>query len=125
MLRPEFALDLRSLVHRARKDGKPVRKETPEVELSGQPTRVAIEVVPVRAANSTASNFMVLFPKMEPVTQESPREHPGRGKGESRVAATLRRELAATRTSLKSIAEDQEVVNEELKTANEEILSSN
>ena len=77
MLRPEFAVDLRSLIHRARKDGTPVRKEAIEVEHGGQPKRVAMEVVPVHAANSTASNFMVLFPKMEPVPQESPKEHPG------------------------------------------------
>ena len=127
MLRPEFAVDLRSLVHRARKDGTPVRKEAIEVEHGGQPKRVAMEVVPFHAANSTASNFMVLFPKMEPVPQESPKEHPGRGKGRGdlREVAALRRELAATRKSLKSITEDQEVANEELKTANEEILSSN
>jgi two-component system CheB/CheR fusion protein len=127
MLRPEFAVDLRSLVHRARKDGTPVRREAIEFEHGGQPKRVAMEVVPVHAANSTASNFMVLFPKMEPVAQESPEEHLGHGKGrgDSREVEALRRELAATRKSLKSITEDQEAANEELKAANEEILSSN
>src|SRR6185295_1425340 len=104
MLRPEFAVDLRSLVHRARKDGTPVRKEAIEVERGGQPMRVAMEVVPVDAANSTASNFMVLFPKTEPVP-ESPKEHPGprKGRGDLREVEALRRELAATRASLKSI----------------------
>jgi PAS domain S-box-containing protein len=127
MLRPEFAVDLRSLIHRARKDGKPVRKEGIEVELGRQLRRVVMEVVPVHVANSTASNFMVLFPKVEPVQQESPTEHLVRGirPGDRREVAVLRRELAATRQSLKSITEDQEVANEELKTANEEILSSN
>jgi PAS domain S-box-containing protein len=127
MLRPEFAVDIRSLIHRARKDRTPVSKEGIEVELGGQPKRVVMEVVPVQAANSTASNFMVLFPKMEPVPQESPREHlvPGTGPSDRREVAVLRRELATTRQSLKSITEDQEVANEELKTANEEILSSN
>ena len=127
MLRPEFAVDLRSLIHRARKDGAPVRKEGSEVELGGQPKRVAMEVVPVQAANSTVMDFMVVFPKTEPAPQESPQEHlaPGKVSGDRREVAVLQRELAATRQSLKSITEDQEVANEELKTANEEILSSN
>jgi len=127
MLRPEFAVDLRSLVHQARKDGTAASKDGIEVRHGGQPRRVAMEVIPVHSANSTAPNFMVLFPKIEPVSQESHEEHPGRrkGRGDLREVAALRRELTATRTSLKSITEDQEAVNEELKTANEEILSSN
>lgn len=126
MLRPELAVDLRSLIHRARKDNTPARKEGIEVKHDGQPKRVEMEVVPVHAANSTASNFMVLFPKIEPVPQESLKT-PGRGKGvgDLHAVAALQRELAATRTSLKSITEDQEAANEELKTANEEIQSSN
>jgi len=125
MLRPEFAVDVRSLVHRVKKAGAPVRKEGIELEHDGKAMRVEIEVVPVHSANSTGTNFMVLFRRMA-VAQDRLDGHPGRGKRQGdREFKALRRELAETRTSLKSITEDQEVANEELKTANEEILSSN
>ena len=63
MLRPEFAVDLRSLVHRARKDGTPVRKEAIEVEHGGQPKRVAMEVVPVARGEFHSVELHGVIPK--------------------------------------------------------------
>jgi len=46
-------------------------------------------------------------------------------KSDTRRAAKLEQELAATREYLQSVIETQEATNEELQSANEEILSSN
>ncbi len=125
MLRPEFAVEVRPLVHRVRKAGIPARKEGIEIKHGGELRRVAMEVVSVPTASPGLTNLMVLFSRMETARSEDAKGHT-RGAGRNpREILALQRDLETAREALKSITEDQEAANEELKTANEEILSSN
>ena len=48
MVRPEFAVELRSAIHRAKKQEIAVRKEDIRVQRDGHPWDVCLEVVPLK-----------------------------------------------------------------------------
>ena len=125
LVRPSLVADLRTLIHRALKTDKPMRKERSLVKIEGKTREVNLEVVPFKAAPSDKSWLLVIFDETTKGTR------PGRlplvlGKTASqREMSELRRELAASKESLQAFIEEQEATNEELKSANEEIESSN
>jgi two-component system CheB/CheR fusion protein len=125
MVRPEFAVELRSAIHRAKKQQIAVRKEGIPVERDGLQGDVSLEVIPIKG-DLGERFFLVLFhetPVREPVPPQPGGQAPGRR--QSLEDARLRGELQATKANLQSIIQEQEAVNEELKSANEEALSSN
>jgi len=126
MVRPEFAAELRSAIHRAKKLEITVRKEGIRVHREGRLWDVCLEVIPIHGDLSERF-FLVLF-RETPVHEPAGPETTGRTRaGGRRVPedAQLRVELQTTRENLQSIIQEQEAVNEELKSANEEALSSN
>jgi two-component system CheB/CheR fusion protein len=60
MVRPEFAVELRSAIHRAKKQGIAVRKEDIRVQRDGQPWDVCLQVVPLKG-DPGERFFLVLF----------------------------------------------------------------
>ena len=125
MVQPEFAVELRTAIHRAGKQDSPVRKEGILVKRNGHLNEVALEVVPFKG-QADERFFLVLFQETDvPDSAEVPVSkgksfHPG-----EMEAARLQRELQSTKGNLQSIIEEHEATNEELKSANEEVLSSN
>ena len=125
MVRPEFAVELRSAIHRAKKQEIAVRKEDIRVQRDGHPWDVCLEVVPLKG-DLGERFFLVLFhetPAREPAGPQASVREPG--KRQLLDDARLRMELQTTKANLQSIIQEQEAVNEELKSANEEALSSN
>ncbi len=127
MVRPEFAVELRTAVHRARKQDLPVHKGGIRVERSGRQFLADLEVIPYKG-RAGDRYYLVLF--QEVPVPEAPAPMPGRGASRASKAAEmevvrLQRELQTTKEYLQSIIEEQEATNEELKSANEEVLSSN
>ena len=127
MVRPEFAVELRTAIHRAGKQDVPVRKEGILIKRNGQLNEVNLEVVPFKG-HTEERFFLVLFHESrvpdseEPATPGSKAKSPRNGHLET---ARLQRELQTTKGHLQSIIEEHEATNEELKSANEEVLSSN
>jgi PAS domain S-box-containing protein len=130
MAREGLKLELRTVVHRAKKEDGPVKKEGLEFRYNGQLREVTVEVVPLKTPPIGERLFLVLF---EETTREAVAEveKPAK-KGEKltkskkdRRLAQLEQELTSTREYLQSVVEEQEATNEELKSANEEALSSN
>jgi two-component system CheB/CheR fusion protein len=127
MAREGLLVDLRASLQKARKTQARVRREGIRVKRDGGFNEIRLEVVPFAGLDG-ASHYLVLFEpaapapaKVEPAaTRDAPAPH-----GESRRAAKLAEELAATKEYLQAIIEEQESTNEELRSANEEILSSN
>jgi two-component system, chemotaxis family, CheB/CheR fusion protein len=127
MVRPEFAVELRTSLHKARQSGSPVRHDAISSKRNGQIHRVSLEVIPI-SGNAGEKLFLVLF-------EEEPQLEPSKGrrvalknridKAEESQVLQLQRELQTTKDYLQSIIEEQEATNEELKSANEEVLSSN
>jgi len=127
MVRPEFAVELRTAIHHAKKQEIAVRKEGIRVQRDGHLWDVCLDVVPIKS-DLGERFFLVLFqeaPAREPAGPEAGGQAPASGKRQSREDARLRRDLQATRESLQSMVQEQEAINEELKSANEEALSSN
>ncbi|MGH9646285.1 MAG: PAS domain-containing protein, partial [Bryobacteraceae bacterium] len=127
MVRPEFAVELRTAIHRAGKQDVPVRKEGIFIKRNGKLNEVSLEVVPFKGQGDERY-FLVLFQEThvpdsaEPETSDSKAKSLRKGGLE---AARIQRELQTTKGHLQSIIEEHEATNEELKSANEEVLSSN
>jgi two-component system CheB/CheR fusion protein len=127
MVRPEFAVELRTALHHARKQEIAVRREGIRVQRDGHLWDVCLEVVPIKS-DLGERFFLVLFQEMpvrEPAGPEAAAPAPAGGRPLSQEDARLRRDLQATKESLQSMIQEQEAINEELKSANEEALSSN
>ncbi|MGH7599076.1 MAG: CheR family methyltransferase, partial [bacterium] len=138
MAREGLLFDLRTAIHKARKEEAPVRKENVLVKNNGQTREINLEVIPFKAPQSKERYFLVLFE--EAARQAAPELKKGKpkatkpgktaslrpqAKGRDAEVARLKEELGATKEYLQSIIEEQEATNQELRSANEEIQSSN
>ena len=126
LVRPEFAVELRTAIHRAEKEGISIRKEGLLFKRNGHVNEVDLEVVPFKGS-ADERFFLVLFhenpvPDSESTKQASQAESTGH---DGLEAARLQRELQAVKGQMQSIIEEHEATNEELKSATEEALSSN
>ena len=125
MVRPEFAVELRSAIHRAKEKEMAVRTEGIRVQRDSHVGDICLEVVPLKG-DLDERFFLVLFHEREA-------HEPAIGQTKSQVSgrrqqmedARLREELQSTKANLQTIIQEQEAINEELKSANEEALSSN
>ncbi|HET9886056.1 MAG TPA: ATP-binding protein, partial [bacterium] len=129
MLREGLLVSVRAALHKAKRDGDPVREEGLRVKTNGGHSDVNVEVFPIRA-NERAESFLILFDDPHRSTAAeappSPAEvMPQSEKESERELGRMRQELAATREYLQSVVEQQDAANEELQSANEEIQSSN
>jgi len=122
MAREGLLGDLRSVIHTAKRNNAPERREGIRVSLNDHTITVNLEAIPF--VTPLKERFvLVLF-------EEAPAKTSRRKEKEVKERLTppmnrLRRELEATREYLQSIIEEQEAMNEELRSANEEIQSSN
>ena len=128
MLREELQLELRAAIQKARKSGRSVRSEGIEVKQDGQIR--AGERGSSAAAGSAGSARTMLSDPVRGGRPTAPGRRPARrsqgpakglGSGTAPVAEVNWRAPAST---LQAVIRDQETTNEELKTANEEALSS-
>lgn len=130
MVREELLLDVRTLVHRAKKEGAPVKKEGILLTNNGRSYEISIDVIPLRSLSSDP-HYLVLFKENGADTRglTSPGPEPGtdnnkKGRGDRRLKH-LEQEIQFARDQMKYITEEAEASREELQSANEEILSSN
>ncbi len=129
MAREGLLVELRTAVQRAKKSGRPVRKEGLRIRQDNHSREVNLEVVPLKG-DAGERHFLILFEEAglrrrdarPDLAAEKKRAPSGRG---HQAIVRLEQELAATKEYLQATIEEQEASNEELKSANEEILSSN
>jgi two-component system CheB/CheR fusion protein len=125
-LREEVVLEVRAALQKARRSEGAVRSEGIQFRHNGYISEVNIEVRPLIRSGAEKA-FLILFDRtaQEQAKAEAPQAKAGKRerKGHDQVAR-LRDELARTREYVQAIIRDQETSNEELKTANEEALSS-
>jgi len=133
LLKEGLLLELRPAILKAKRLNIPVRQSGSRVTHNGNLKNVTIEVVPLHRSPPNAKHFLILF-------QETPIVLPSSGKkgrlvlGGKKTAvlkaavqenSRLKQELGATKTYLQSVIDEHERINEELRSANEESLSSN
>jgi len=122
-----LSLDVRTIVHAAKKQDGPVVREGVRIKTDGRHRTITLEVVPIKGSSSRETYFLVLFRELAEVSKK-PTEKEAKGpqrKSEEAEITRLSKELEYTRGHVQSIMEEQEATNEELRSANEEIQSSN
>lgn len=128
MLRPELVVDLRTAIYKARKEGAVVHKDGVQFEHLGRRAMVRLEVRPLRKLNGKKRDLLVVFQKAELVAIDEGAKTAGGHAGTKRArerTERLDRELTSTREHLRGMIAENQIVQEEMKAANEEILSSN
>jgi two-component system CheB/CheR fusion protein len=129
LAREGLLVELRAALSEVRRGDKPVRRDHLRVRGSGPPVEFSLEVVPIRPYGAGNGCVLVLFHEVVPGGAAEPAEPVASEAPESAVegddAVRLRQELVATREFMQSLAEQQDLANEELRSANEEILASN
>ena len=132
LVRDDLAFDLRSLVYRAKKENKPVKKEGIVLSDNGYSKELQLEVTPLKTSSSDPY-YLILFKESKlslPITQKDrakrgEKDIKGRNNRTQKHITDLEQELADTREQLKIISEEFEAAREELQSSNEEVLSSN
>ncbi|MBK5278792.1 MAG: PAS domain-containing protein, partial [Bacteroidia bacterium] len=123
-----LAFELRSLIHKAKKEKKIATKDTIQFPLTDKLQSISIEVLPL--PNTIEPYYLVLF-------TDTTRHQKTGIKGKKKTSSAkekkdakdlrieqLEKELAQIHEDMHSITEEQEATNEELQSDNEELLSS-
>jgi two-component system CheB/CheR fusion protein len=125
LLRPEFAIDLRRALSKAKQQGTAIPTRPIRFEHRGQPCALRLEVSPLTKDDQGKPDLLVVFNAILPNSAQT--EHAG-PKSPDKVRAkkdpSVKRELAATREYLSSLIAEHETAQEQMKAAHEEILSS-
>lgn len=128
LVRPSMVADLRAVIDRAAKTGKPTRKERVLIKHDGKTREVNLEIVPFKLPASNKLWLLVIFDETTKGAQ------PGRlleilGKtATQRKISEVQRELSASQSAgdeLLSRNEELQLINEELETTKEELQSTN
>jgi two-component system CheB/CheR fusion protein len=132
MVRPEFVVDLRTAIYKARKEGVTVHKDGVWFEHQGRAASVRLEVRPLKKRHGNKQDLLVVFQKVEvassPASLGRGRKIVGVAAGKKHTAEKaerLERELASTREHLRALIAEHETAQEHATAANQEILSSN
>jgi two-component system CheB/CheR fusion protein len=123
-----MSLDIRTIIHTAKKLDARVLKEDVRLKSQGQIRVVNLEVVPIKGPSPREPYFLVLFREQAQAPKRSrapeAKSRGGRRLAEEAEIERLRKELENTRGHIQAIVEEQDATNEELRSANEEIQSS-
>src|SRR6267142_2557046 len=80
MARPEFAVELRTAIHRARKQDVPVRKDGILINRNGRLSEVSLQVVPISGGpgegGAAERYFLILFEEARAPRQGSQNPSP-------------------------------------------------
>ncbi|MBC7950188.1 MAG: PAS domain-containing protein [Chitinophagaceae bacterium] len=123
---------LRAAVNQAKEENVIVRREDLRILNNGHSHQVNVDVVPISGPFHKSEYFLVLF--QDSASPELPASVPAGSASTTQdfydaAAVTeimhLKQEVAATKEYLQSIIDQHEAINEDLRYANEEMLSSN
>ena len=136
MAREGLMLPLRAAINKAKKDGKPVRKEHVSVRQDSGTRLVTLQVTPLK--NLKDRCFLILFEDerkdargvsaarlRDPAPGAKTTDRQLSKREESRRIQALDAELAETRDYIQSVQEQNEAASEELQASNEEVTSAN
>ena len=128
MAREGLFSGLRAAINQAKMENRPVRREGLHVLKNGHSLQVNVDVIPICGPFQKNEYFIVLFQDVvSPALPEGSSSAPKISCEETATDEILRlkREVATTKEYLQSIIDQHEAANEDLRYANEEILSGN
>jgi two-component system CheB/CheR fusion protein len=127
MLKEDIMYEMRTAIHRAKKENRTIRKEGLQLNADGQINELAIEIIPVKG-NGKDANFLIIFKESDfspAVTKPDSPARPAANDNKIRRIETLEKQLTELRENMKIMSEEFEATREELQSANEEVISSN
>jgi chemotaxis methyl-accepting protein methylase/signal transduction histidine kinase len=124
LVREEFRLELRGAVHAVRATGRPVRSSPVRYERDGTVRPVVVDVRPA-ADPRHAGVLLVVFDEHAWAAVDDASEMAAVDRTEGSVVGGLDRELELTRQRLRSVIEESESSQEEMRASNEELQSMN
>ncbi len=130
LARNGLAIELRTLIMAAGKDGKPVKKKGVPFGEDGHRRILDLSVSPLGEKTSRENrSFLVLFDDVTPQWSPGPenaRQSSARAGVEIKNSSKrLKQELTDSQSALRSSIESEESLREEFQSANEEIISAN
>jgi two-component system CheB/CheR fusion protein len=124
MAKNGLSFELRNILHKAKKQNKPVIKENIPLQVNGSLRNISIEAMPL--PNTIEPYYLILFHDYISLSNKQPayisNQSAKKDDKDFRIQQ-LELELEQVREDMRSISEDQEAANEELQSANEELLS--
>lgn len=126
MAREGLHLELRTAIHNAARQKKPVVCSNLSVRTNGDSQAVDLTVRPLTDPDETRALLIVCFKDIEPRAKGKPArgKRPAR-QGLSKRVEELEQELLYTKENLQATIEELQAANEELKSTNEELQSTN
>ncbi|MBC7829311.1 MAG: histidine kinase, partial [Chitinophagaceae bacterium] len=124
MARPGLAFELRNLLHKAKQLNVAVVKESVVFIVNNEEHSINIEAIPL--PDTIEPHFLVLLhDTAEPTTNQNggKKDKPSSSNDYEMLLQKSEQELLQLREDIKGITEIQETANEELQSANEELLS--
>ncbi|MDQ3258247.1 MAG: PAS domain S-box protein, partial [Acidobacteriota bacterium] len=131
LAREGLLVELRASIHQAQQDEGSVTKENLRIKYDGEFKDVNLEVIPLNHHPAQERHFLILLetaaaaPETDGTGGSKPRAEARGQRAEEHQVTRLKQELAAARTHLQSVVEENELVVEELQSASEEVQSSN
>ncbi len=125
LARDQVRLDLRTLIHRCRREKERVESGEIRVETGGKRRRVVIHAQPLEAADAPEELLLVAFEELGEAAADDGPSPAADGEAEDPRIYELEQELASTREHLQTTVEELETSNEELMSLNEEVQSAN
>jgi two-component system, chemotaxis family, CheB/CheR fusion protein len=135
MAREGLFMVLRSALLEAKSTQQPVHRANVRMRIGQGASTIGLRVVPVAPKPAHGACFLVLFEAAPEAASEGTAHdgsQPGSGASlenpstaSEREVLQLRRELSGTKEYLQSLMAQQDISNEELRSANEEVLSGN
>jgi two-component system CheB/CheR fusion protein len=122
LARAELRLDLRGAIQQAIDTGAPAMRAGLVIETAGAAGTVDLIVRPMPELGGDAGVLQVLFQRSD-VPASGVMTGPPRS--DDPIAVQLEHELTRTRVHLQATIDDRQAANEQLQTANEELLSMN
>jgi two-component system CheB/CheR fusion protein len=119
MAKSGLSFELRNVIHKAIKSGKPETKSGIEIKSGGNHIYVSVDAVPLHV-DGEEQFFLILFHKFLQVAPSDPGNA-----SKDKIVKQLRHELETLKDDMRAILEEQEASVEELQSANEEVVSSN
>ncbi len=123
MVKDELSFDLRTVIHKAKKEGRTARKEGIVLGANGGSLEIAIEAVPIK--NGRDNFYLIVFKETGTVPISSAKTKSGSRSVQDKRIVNLEIQLKESKDAIKIMTEDFEATREELQSANEEVLSSN
>ncbi len=128
MARDGLGLTLRATIERARKDSMPARAPGIEFDSGGSKRTCDVLVIPLMGATPREALYVILFEEAAPASRRTKKPSrtraPDAAKDKGRVPK-LEQELAGTKEYLQTLITEHGRANDDLGTANEELVSGN